>query len=106
MGNAATGWLAGVNAARLLKGQLPVILPPTTMLGALCHYVTHAEAGHFQPMKANFGLLPPPQHDLPKSERYRWYSERALTALRRFARAHAVRYDRTAVEEMPLWLKD
>ncbi len=96
MGNAATGWLAGVNAARLLKGQLPVILPPTTMLGALCHYVTHAEAGHFQPMKANFGLLPPPQHDLPKSERYRWYSERALTALRRFARANAIRYDREA----------
>ncbi|MCL4264525.1 MAG: methylenetetrahydrofolate--tRNA-(uracil(54)-C(5))-methyltransferase (FADH(2)-oxidizing) TrmFO [Anaerolineae bacterium] len=101
MGNAATGWLAGVNAARLLKGQLPVILPPTTMLGALCHYVTHAEAGHFQPMKANFGLLPAPQHDLPKSERYRWYSERALTALRRFARANAIRYDRTAVEETP-----
>lgn len=97
MGNAATGWLAGVNAARLLKGQLPVILPPTTMLGALCHYVTHAEARHFQPMKANFGLLPAPQHDLPKAERYRWYSERALTALRRFTRANAIRYDREAM---------
>ncbi len=91
MGNAATGLLAGINAARLLKGQLPVILPPTTMLGALCHYVTHAEARHFQPMKANFGLLPAPQHDLPKSERYQWYSERALTALRRFARANGIK---------------
>lgn len=91
MGNAATGLLAGLNAARLLKGQLPVILPPTTMLGALCHYVTHAEGRHFQPMKANFGLLPAPQHDLPKSERYQWYSERALTALRRFARANGIK---------------
>lgn len=98
MGNAATGWLAGTNAARLRQGQLPVILPPTTMLGALCHYVTHAEAKHFQPMKANFGLLPPPQHDLPKSERYRWYSERALTAVRRFTRANNIRYDREAAE--------
>jgi methylenetetrahydrofolate--tRNA-(uracil-5-)-methyltransferase len=97
MGNAATGWLAGVNAARLLNGQLPVILPPTTMLGALCHYVTHAEARHFQPMKANFGLLPAPQHELPKAERYRWYSERALTALRRFARANGIKYQVSSV---------
>jgi len=102
MGNAATGLLAGINAARLLNGHMPVILPPTTMLGALCHYVTHAEARHFQPMKANFGLLPAPQHTLPKAERYQWYSERALTALRRFARAHHIRYDRAAAEEVPV----
>ena len=36
----------------------PIILPPTTMLGALCHYVTHADLKDFQPMKANFGILP------------------------------------------------
>jgi methylenetetrahydrofolate--tRNA-(uracil-5-)-methyltransferase len=98
MGNAATGLLAGINAARLLRGQLPVILPPTTMSGALCHYVTHAEANHFQPMKANFGLLPAPQHDLPKAERYHWYSERALTALRRFARANGIKYQAPGVQ--------
>lgn len=98
MGNAATGLLAGINAARFLQGQLPVIMPPTTMLGALCHYVTHAEAKNFQPMKANFGLLPPPQQELPKSQRYKWYSERALTAMRRFTRANGIRYDQeTAV---------
>lgn len=59
MGNIATGWLAGVNAARLLNHQPPVTFPPATMLGALCHYITHAELKDFQPMKANFGLLPP-----------------------------------------------
>lgn len=99
MGNAATGLLAGLNAARLLHGQLPVIMPTHTMLGALCHYVTHAEAKNFQPMKANFGLFTLPLQDMPKSERYRWYSERALTAMRRFARSNAIRYDRYAAEQ-------
>ena len=59
MGNIATGLLAGWNAARLLRGQSLVELPQTSMLGALCHYITHASPADFQPMKANFGLLPP-----------------------------------------------
>lgn len=99
VGNAATGLLAGVNAARLLTGSHPVILPPVTMLGALCHYVTHAGVRDFQPMKANFGLLPQPEHKLPTNDRGRWYSERALTAMRRFARDHHLRYDRLAAEK-------
>lgn len=64
MGNIATGLLAGLNAARLLTGEAPLTLPTTTMLGALCHYVTHADLKDFQPMKANFGILPP-LTDLP-----------------------------------------
>jgi methylenetetrahydrofolate--tRNA-(uracil-5-)-methyltransferase len=99
VGNAGTGLLAGINAARLLNGQHPVILPPLTMLGALCHYVTHAEAKNFQPMKANFGLFPLPEHKLGKSERYQWYADRALTALRRFARTNGIRYYRERAEE-------
>lgn len=58
-GNIATGLVAGLNMARLLKGQPLLSLPPTTMIGALCHYVSHAEPKTFQPMKANFGILPP-----------------------------------------------
>jgi methylenetetrahydrofolate--tRNA-(uracil-5-)-methyltransferase len=58
-GNIATGLIAGVNAARVLKGLVPAIFPPTTMSGALCHYITHASPANFQPMKANFGILPP-----------------------------------------------
>jgi methylenetetrahydrofolate--tRNA-(uracil-5-)-methyltransferase len=98
VGNAGSGLLAGINAARLLNGQHPVILPPHTMMGALAHYVTHAEAKGFQPMKANFGLFAPPQHQIPKSERYRWYAERALTAMRRFTREKGMRYDRAVAE--------
>jgi len=58
-GNIATGLLAGWNAARYLNGKAPVELPKVTMLGALCHYITHASPENFQPMKANFGILPP-----------------------------------------------
>lgn len=58
MGNIATGLLAGQNAARLLSGKPLMTLPPTTMIGALCHYITAADLNDFQPMKANFGILP------------------------------------------------
>jgi methylenetetrahydrofolate--tRNA-(uracil-5-)-methyltransferase len=82
VGNAATGLLAGLNAARLLRGQEPIILPPTTMLGALCHYVTHAEPKDFQPMKANFGLMPALERNIRhKQARYQAYTERALQDL-------------------------
>lgn len=59
MGNIATGLLAGINVWRMVKGQELLILPKETMLGALCHYISHASAADFQPMKANFRLLPP-----------------------------------------------
>jgi methylenetetrahydrofolate--tRNA-(uracil-5-)-methyltransferase len=92
VGNAGTGLVAGINAARLLTGEHPLIFPPLTMLGALCHYVTHADARHFQPMKANFGLFPLPEQRLGKAERYRYYTERALTSLRRFSRERRLNY--------------
>ncbi|MCS7055996.1 MAG: methylenetetrahydrofolate--tRNA-(uracil(54)-C(5))-methyltransferase (FADH(2)-oxidizing) TrmFO [Thermoflexales bacterium] len=78
VGNAATGLLAGINAVRMLRGEPLVTLPPTTMLGALCHYITHADAKHFQPMKANFGILPPLEQP-PRDKRLRGaaYAERA-----------------------------
>ncbi len=100
VGNAGTGLLAGINAARLLAGDLPVILPIQTMLGALCHYVTHAEAKSFQPMKANFGLLPPPESRMKKEDRYAYYSKRALTALRRFARERRLAFDQAAADRV------
>jgi methylenetetrahydrofolate--tRNA-(uracil-5-)-methyltransferase len=58
VGSTASGLLAGRNAARIVQGQPPLVLPVTTMTGALVHYITHTEPKTFQPMKANFGLLP------------------------------------------------
>ncbi|MBC7544129.1 MAG: methylenetetrahydrofolate--tRNA-(uracil(54)-C(5))-methyltransferase (FADH(2)-oxidizing) TrmFO [Candidatus Sericytochromatia bacterium] len=56
----AMGILAGQNAVRLLKGEPLVVMPPETMLGALTHYITAADPKHFQPMNANWGILPQP----------------------------------------------
>ncbi|MGE5777125.1 MAG: FAD-dependent oxidoreductase, partial [Chloroflexota bacterium] len=83
MGNIATGLLAGINAARLHHHEEPLTLPQTTMLGALCHYVTHADLKDFQPMKANFGILPPLETTakIGKRERGKAYAERALRDL-------------------------
>jgi methylenetetrahydrofolate--tRNA-(uracil-5-)-methyltransferase len=89
VGNAGTGLLAGVNAARLMHEKALWTLPPDTMLGALAHYVTTAEPEHFQPMKANMGLLRPVEPPVRnKRERYRAYSQRALDSLERYMRAH------------------
>ena len=83
MGNIATGLLAGINAARIHHYEEPIVLPQTTMLGALCHYVTHADLKDFQPMKANFGILPALDitGKLGKRERSKSYAERALVDL-------------------------
>ncbi len=82
LGNIATGLLAGVNASRLAHGSDPIVLPPTTMLGALCRYVTEAEPRTFQPMKANLGLLEP-LADRPRGrpERAKAYAERSEMSL-------------------------
>lgn len=84
-GNIATGLLAGVNAANLLNSQPLWELPVTTMLGALCHYITHAEASTFQPMKANFDLVPAlDAAPRDKQKRKQMYAERALHDLDQF----------------------
>ena len=85
MGNIATGALAGINAARLFQGKTPLVLPQETMIGALCHYVTHADLKDFQPMKANFGILPPlDDRRRGRRERARALAERALADLEAF----------------------
>ena len=85
--SAASGLVAGLNAARLILGQPLLTFPPTTMIGALCRYVTTA-CGEFQPMKPNFGLLPPLERaPRRKRERHRAYAERALRDLESFIAA-------------------
>ena len=86
LGNVATGLLAGSNAARLLQGQAPLTLPVTTLLGALCHYITHASLANFQPMKANFGILPPLEINrrMGRRERSKAHAERARLELDHF----------------------
>ena len=78
----AGGWLAGTNAARLVHGLKPIDLPPTTMSGALTHFVSEAPTAKFQPMPPNFGLLPDlPERIRDKRARYGAYRDRALADL-------------------------
>jgi methylenetetrahydrofolate--tRNA-(uracil-5-)-methyltransferase len=82
MGNIATGLLAGINAAKKLQGRPLIELSPYTMLGALCRYITQADIKDFQPMKANYGLLPPLGMVIKsKREKALAYSQRALAEL-------------------------
>jgi methylenetetrahydrofolate--tRNA-(uracil-5-)-methyltransferase len=84
--SAATGILAGINLARMLAGEAPLVPPPTTMLGALYRYLREADPAHFQPMNANFGLLEPldpPVKD--KAKRRELLVARALAEFDRFA---------------------
>ena len=79
MESAASGMLAGINAVRRLEGRKPLILPVTTMMGALSEHVAHSPSKDFQPMGANFGIFPPIEpHIRDKRERYMAFAERAL----------------------------
>ena len=82
MESAGSGVLAGLNAARRLRGQAPLVLPRETMLGALAGYISDPSVKNFQPMGANFGVLPPLERPVrEKRERYESLSTRALEAL-------------------------
>lgn len=85
--SAASGLVAGINAARLAQGLNPVAFPLDTALGAHSHYIATAEAKTFQPMNINFGLLPPLEQRIrDKRLKNRTIAERALASLAAFAR--------------------
>ncbi|MGH9424194.1 MAG: FAD-dependent oxidoreductase, partial [Thermoanaerobaculia bacterium] len=85
-----TGLLAGVNLARLLSGADAAIPPEVTMLGALLRYTRDADPAHFQPMNANFGLLPELAERIRDKQRKKeLLAVRALAAMREFAQQTA-----------------
>lgn len=78
----ASGLVAGINAARLAKGEDTLIFPRTTAIGALMNHVGASPTSHFQPMNINFGLLPAPEKKIrSKKERNAYYAQRALKDL-------------------------
>ncbi|WP_144497091.1 FADH(2)-oxidizing methylenetetrahydrofolate--tRNA-(uracil(54)-C(5))-methyltransferase TrmFO [Bacillus toyonensis] len=83
--SAASGLLAGINAARLVKGEEPVVLPPVTAMGSMANYITATNAKNFQPMNANFGLFAPLEKKIKKkAERNEAYATRALGTIQNF----------------------
>ncbi|MBW4802526.1 FADH(2)-oxidizing methylenetetrahydrofolate--tRNA-(uracil(54)-C(5))-methyltransferase TrmFO [Loigolactobacillus coryniformis] len=83
--SAASGLVAGLNAARLAQEQAPVVFPQETAIGAMAHYITHTSAKHFQPMNANFGIVKAlPQKIRDKQLRNQTLAERSLATLAEF----------------------
>ena len=85
--SAASGLLAGINAARLALGDSPIVAPRTTAIGALAHYASHADPAHYDPTNITFGIMPP--LDRPpraKADRKQALSARALEDLDGFLR--------------------
>jgi methylenetetrahydrofolate--tRNA-(uracil-5-)-methyltransferase len=77
----AMGFLAGINAERLMKGK-PLLVPPKeTAIGALVHYLVEANPKYFQPMNINWGLFPQLDKKVHKNQKYQLMVERALKAL-------------------------
>lgn len=82
MESAGSGILAGINAVRFAEGKAPFVLKNDTMLGALSEYISDESVKSFQPMGANFGVLPPIEPKIrDKKERYKALSDRALKSL-------------------------
>nr|WP_253297993.1 FADH(2)-oxidizing methylenetetrahydrofolate--tRNA-(uracil(54)-C(5))-methyltransferase TrmFO [Paenibacillus sp. MSJ-34] len=92
--SAASGLIAGLNAARLAKGQACLTLPQETALGSMAEYITTTDFRNFQPMNANFGLFPPLGERIRnKKEKNEKIAHRALETLRHFATRHALNYN-------------
>jgi len=92
--SAASGLIAGRNAAALVRGEEPRVPPRTTAIGALAYYVSHADPHGYQPTNITFGIMPPPDampgRRLKKEERKTATSTRALAALDQWMEQYAV----------------
>ena len=82
MESAASGILAGINAVRMMNGQAPLVFPRETMTGALSQYISNKDVRDFQPMGANFGILPPFEEKIrDKKQRYEALAKRGIDLL-------------------------
>ena len=82
--SAQSGMAAGINMARMLEGKEMLVFPNETVMGSLANYITNASKENFQPMKANFGILPDFSIRIKKKERKAAYATRALDTMKKF----------------------
>lgn len=82
--SAQSGMVAGMNMARYLNQQELLVFPRETVVGSLAYYITHGSETDFQPMKANFGILPDFAERIKKKERKSAYANRAIEAMKEF----------------------
>ncbi|WP_397376664.1 FADH(2)-oxidizing methylenetetrahydrofolate--tRNA-(uracil(54)-C(5))-methyltransferase TrmFO [Paenibacillus sp. p3-SID867] len=87
--SAASGLIAGINAARAAQGQEGIVFPQESTIGSMAYYITHADPDNFQPMNANFGLLPSLEKRIRnKKEKNEALASRALDEVRVFINAN------------------
>lgn len=82
--SAQSGIVAGINMSRLLNKQELLVFPRTTVMGSLAYYITNSSSENFQPMKANFGILPDLAIRAKKKERKAAYANRAIEDMKVF----------------------
>lgn len=82
--SAQSGMIAGINMVRMLEGKEMLVFPNETVIGSLANYITNASKENFQPMKANFGILPDFSIRIKKKERKAAYATRALDTMKKF----------------------
>ncbi|RUT29917.1 methylenetetrahydrofolate--tRNA-(uracil(54)-C(5))-methyltransferase (FADH(2)-oxidizing) TrmFO [Paenibacillus zeisoli] len=89
--SAASGLIAGINAARAAREQEGIVFPEDTTLGSMARYITTADFKHFQPMNANFGLFPKLEERYrKKSEKNEALARRALSSLEKFINSESI----------------
>lgn len=89
--SAGSGLLAGINAARLVLGEEPIVLPAETALGSMARYITEADSKNFQPMNINFGLFPAlPERIRDKKLKSEKLADRALTTIQNFVKSNSL----------------
>lgn len=82
--SAQSGMIAGMNMVRFLQNKELLVFPRETVMGSLAYYITHGDEDNFQPMKANFGILPDLKQRVKKKERKNAYALRALESMKEF----------------------
>lgn len=91
--SAASGIVAGINVSRYIRGEETLFFPEQSLLGSLCRYITSSQPEHFQPMKSNFGILPPlNQRVRSRKERNEKLARRSLDSLRGFVQEYRLDY--------------
>ncbi|MEK3734560.1 MULTISPECIES: FADH(2)-oxidizing methylenetetrahydrofolate--tRNA-(uracil(54)-C(5))-methyltransferase TrmFO [Paenibacillus] len=89
--SAASGLIAGINAALAAQGKEGIVFPQESTIGSMAYYITHADPDNFQPMNANFGLLPQLEKRIRnKKEKNEALANRALDQIRYFINDHGL----------------
>ena len=88
--SAQSGIVAGMNMVRYLNQQEAIVFPRETVMGALAYYITHGDENDFQPMKANFGILPDLAFRVKKKEKKAAYASRAIDSMKEFLNHHGL----------------